>query len=330
MVLGPEEAGDLGHPALDGPVGGGEEVRVPAGGVDAGAVAGAAGEPAVGPGDPGRPGPHLGQALEEGPVGGDGGAQGERGDVPGAADDGDGVPELLARRAQPEPHVRLADEVAGVAAVPVRLAQGAHGLGEGPERGGGVAVAAQLDDVLPPALGVLVPGGPGEFRDGIDPRPVPGDALLAVVPGGVGGEGVRGGQVEEADGGAPVQGPADRDPFGRELGHRPERGPAGVVHGVGEQRDGRPHVRVRRELHQRVGLGGPLDQHRGGPLRLQDGPHPPRGPGPVVPHPEQQGPTGVHARAPGDGRGRGGGRGRDGGRGEGRGRSHALTSRQAR
>jgi hypothetical protein len=168
----------------------------------------------------------------------------------------------------------------GVAAGAVDVAQGAHGLGDRRERGHGACgggAAAQLDHVLPPALGVVVPGGAREFADRVDPQ-IP--VLIGVVTlarGGVGGgEAVGGRQVDETDGRSVGQGPADRHPFGRELGERPERGPSGIVHGVGEQGDRRAHAVVGGEREQPVRLGRSLDQHARGPRRLQRSPHPTR------------------------------------------------------
>lgn len=304
VVLLAEQPGGLRHPPLDRPVGHGEQVLVPSGRVDPGAVPGAAGEPAVRPRHPGGLGPDPGEALEEGPVGGDGALPGERRDVPGTADDGDGAvfPEGCA---QPEPHVRLADGVAGAAAVPVRLAQRRHRLRDGRERGERVARVrrAVLDDVLPPALRVVVPGGRGQYGEGVDAQsaapPVGGRParvvvrvlLVLVLPGGVAhhGEGVGGGQVDEADGGTVVERPADGDPLGREGGERPERGPSGVVGGVCQQGDRRSHPLVGGERQQGVGLRRALDQHGPGAGRVEGGADRARRAGSVVAHSEQQG-----------------------------------------
>ncbi|GAA3049231.1 hypothetical protein GCM10020000_32160 [Streptomyces olivoverticillatus] len=76
-VLLAQQAGDVGQPALDGPVGGVEEMPVPAGRGDPGAVTAVPGEPAVGPGHPADLGLDLGQALEHLTVGGDGPLGGE-------------------------------------------------------------------------------------------------------------------------------------------------------------------------------------------------------------------------------------------------------------
>ncbi len=175
VVLAAEQFGDLGHPAGDRLLGGGVQVVVPAGRVDAGAVAGVLGQPAVGPRHPGEFGPELlGEFGEQRPVVRDRRHGGERGHVPGAADHRDaavagpaGGPDLL-------PHGGLADLVAPFGGVV--LAQRGHRLGEGGERGEGVAVGgAVLDHVLPPGLRVRVPGGGGEFGDRVD-RAGPGSA----------------------------------------------------------------------------------------------------------------------------------------------------------
>ncbi|CAM5700472.1 hypothetical protein SCALM49S_08326 [Streptomyces californicus] len=173
-VLGAEQPGDLGHPALDRPVGDVEEVPVPAGGVDPGAVTAVPGEAAVGPRHPGQLRLDLREPLEQGAVGGEGGPRGEGGRVPGPADHGDGVPELLAHRAQLNPHVRLAHRVPGPVAVAVRLAERAHGLrqrGERGERGPGSYSSPAPVPPSPPAAPVAP-----------DPSPVPVPLSVPVVP----------------------------------------------------------------------------------------------------------------------------------------------------
>ncbi len=383
-VLGAEQPGDLGHPALDRPVGDVEEVPVPAGGVDPGAVTAVPGEAAVGPRHPGQLRLDLREPLEQGAVGGEGGPRGEGGHVPGPADHGDGVPELLAHRAQLNPHVRLAHRVPGPVAVAVRLAERAHGLrqrGERGERGprvvlvaragptvpagcpgrtgpvacpgaavrpgraarpGPAARGAVFDDVLPPALGVVVPGGLGKHPDrvhgGCDlvlcplPRRLPllgAGGLPRPGRGGLDRERVRGGQVDEADRDAVVEGPAEGHPLRRERGHRPEGGPARVVHGVREEGDRRAHRRIGGQRQQRVALGRSLDEDGGRAGGRERGEHRPRRSGPVVPHPQQPRPGG--RRGGGGPCGRGGHRGPCGGGGpRGRGGRHADTSRQAR
>ncbi|MGY3680296.1 hypothetical protein ACVWXU_003919 [Streptomyces sp. TE33382] len=256
--------------------------------------------------------------------------------MPGAADDRDAVPELLAGGAQLDPHAGFAYGVAGVAPVPVHLAQCGHGLGEHGERGpwiGGRAVrGAVLDDVLPPALRVVVPGGPGEDADRVDggrERPpeiartvaaVSAASVLAalgapgVVGGGTGGtrrgllqcQRVRRGQVDEAHRDVVGQCPPDRHPLGRELRHRPEGRQTRVVHGMGEQRDGRTHLRIGGEREQRVALRRPFDEHGIRPGGVQRGENRAGRSGAVMAHPQQQ---------------------RPGGRGA---RGHTETSRQAR
>lgn len=71
-VLVPEQPGDLGHPAFDGPVRGAEQMPVPAGRVDARSVPPGPRETAVRPGHPGHVDLGLGQSLEDGPVRGEG------------------------------------------------------------------------------------------------------------------------------------------------------------------------------------------------------------------------------------------------------------------
>ncbi len=242
----------------------------------------------------------------------------------------------------------LAHRVAVVSAVAVRLAQRPHRLRqrrEGSQRiGTGFSPApgsrpprAVLDHVLPPALGIVVPGRLGQHPDRIDPYiglrgsllltgpvgrghrasgvsaigvPLADALLLAVgvragrrIPvgrppiGGLSllphGQGVGRGQIDEADGDAALQCPAHRHPLRGELGQRPERRAAGIVLYMGEQRDGRPHPLLGGERHQRVRLRRALDQDRVGRALIQGGPHRPRRPGAVMPHPEQHRPAPV-------------------------------------
>ncbi len=324
-VLVAQESGDLGHPPFDRPVGGAEEVPVPTGRVDPRPVTAVPGEPPMGPGHPGQLGLDLGQPLEKDPVGGDGRPRFERGHMPGSADDDHIVPELLSCGAQLDPHVRLADCVTGVPAVPVHLTQGRHRLAERGERGPRVdeppVRCPVLDDVFPPALGVVVPGGLGKDPDGVDRRrghrpvcvSVTRSPLFLVVVvvrtrvrGVRHGQGVRRGQVDEADRHVVAERPADRDPLGRELGERPERRPARVVHRMGEQRHRWSHPLVGGERQQCVALGRPLDEDGPRSGRIQRGTDRAGRSGTVVPDPEQQRPGG------------------------GRGPGHAETSRQAR
>ncbi len=73
-----------------------------------------------------------------------------------------------------------------------------------------------------------------------------------------------------------------------------------------EKGDGRPHVLVGGQRDQRVGLRRPFDEYGARARRFERGPYGPGRAGPVVAHPEQQGPGPPVAVA------------------------HALTSRQAR
>ncbi len=231
----------------------------------------------------------------------------------------------------------LAHQVSVVAAVAVRLAQRPHRLGQRRERRQRVRARcprgrpAVLDDVLPPALGVVVTGRLGEHADGVDPNVGgvgdAGDAGDAGCIRGVGrrpakrlrrlgfplplgllrrhGQGMHRGQIDETDRDLALQGPAQRHPLRGELGQRPERRAPRVVHDVGEQRHRWPHVGMQGQRQQGIRLGRALYQHRGRRGRLQRGPHRTRRPGAVVPYPEQH----RLRRRPG---------------------GHALTSRQAR
>ena len=161
----------------------------------------------------------------------------------------------LDRRADRLAHEGLAALLARVV-VRERLAQRAHRLGDGLE--GVQALAAGLDHVLPPALGVAVPRGLRQRPQRIGARP----AVAALALGG--GHLVRGRQVHEAHGHAAVERVPHRPPLRREARERVERGARGLVGHVGEQRDRRRHVLPRGQLDQAVGLGRALDQDRVG------------------------------------------------------------------
>ena len=146
-------------------------------------------------------------------------------------------------------------------------------------------VEPALDDVLPPALGVVVAAGLGQRGQRVTAgQPAAGARVRAVAagpassrstadgPSGVvvverparprprrvlvvglveqrplaRGEGGRGGQVAEADLDVVPPGPADRLPLGREAGERPEGRDPRLLGRVREQRDGRHQVVVAR------------------------------------------------------------------------------------
>lgn len=189
-VLVPEQPGDLGHPAFDGPVRGAEQMPVPAGRVDARSVSPGPRETAVRPGHPGHVDLGLGQSLEDGPVRGEGRLHTQRRHVPRTAHHGDLVRELLLRGAQLKAHIGLPHEVPLVPPVPVLLPQRPHRLTERLERRERVPRPGPvLDDVLPPALRVVVSRGLGEYGERIDahrfPDVVPA-LVLALFPGPLG------------------------------------------------------------------------------------------------------------------------------------------------
>jgi hypothetical protein len=98
--------------------------------------------------------------------------------MPGPAHHGHVVLELPLRRPHLEPHVRLPHEIPVVPADPVRLAQRPHRLLQRGERRERVPLphTPVLDDVLPPALGIVVPRGLGEDGEGIDADVRPGES----------------------------------------------------------------------------------------------------------------------------------------------------------
>ena len=162
----------------------GGQMPVPAGGVDAGAVAGPAGEQRRRPRHPGGGHLQLGQAPQPGVVGG--GRRERLGHAapvrarrrrrrppgrrrrPGSPGSPCAWPPRAARCARRpatarvrRTGVRLHDAVTEERRV--ALAQRRHGLGHHGEDLG--AVVAVLDDVLPPPLGIVVAGGLGQRAD---------------------------------------------------------------------------------------------------------------------------------------------------------------------
>jgi hypothetical protein len=99
-----------------------------------------------------------------------------------------------------------------------------------------------LDDVLPPALGIVVTGRLGEpaERVGADLAGAdqPGWPRLRAIIGGIGKHRGRG-QVDEAGRHRRLGGETDGLPFRREVGERPERGASRSVRRVRENGDRR-------------------------------------------------------------------------------------------
>ncbi len=242
--------------------------------------------------------------------------------MPRAAHDDDPAGAVLEDGAQHLPHVRLAlllPVALGTLRGRDRLPQHGHGLGDGRERAERrvrlVALGVRrrrlrgkgapgLDDVVPPPLGVVVPGGVREEGDRVRPG-LRAQRLAAAVRGRLTArvtvrvalrpgaavrlplrERHRGGQVAQLDPDAVAQGVRDRLPLRGEHRERPERRGAGSVGGVAEQGDRRGHVRRRREREHRVGVRGTLDEHAVGRQRLERGGHRPGRARPVVPHAE--------------------------------------------
>ena len=182
QVVCPEYAGHPGQPADDGVLAGAEQVVVPARRGDPGAVAGRRGQPGMRPRHPGQGGFPFRQAAQHGGIGG-GGRElpGQRRGVPGPADHGDrpvlagpgGVPQ---RGPQHLAHVCLA-------ALLIRLL-GRRGRGRGAylghrlgQRGEwGLPVHPGLDQVIPPALRVVIAGRGGQhgYRVPLRPGRLPG------------------------------------------------------------------------------------------------------------------------------------------------------------
>src|SRR5690606_14398929 len=111
------------------------------------------------------------------------------------------------------------------------VARRAHRFGgrvEGFDVGGG------FDDRVPPAFGVVVAGGSGQFCERVD----------AVAGFGVQGEHGGGGQITEVHRHTVFGGVAQCLPLRGEFGERPERGAGGCVRHVGEHGDRRHQARI--------------------------------------------------------------------------------------
>jgi hypothetical protein len=162
-----------------------------------------------------------------------------------------------------------------------------------------------FDDVLPPALRVVVPSRLGQQADRIRPLPF-GRGVRShrgwvgragVLIGRVGGaaEPVRHRQIHEPHRYGVTHRPAHRHPLRRELGKGPERsgtgGPAGrrgrLWRTVGEQCHGWSHLRGPSQRDEWIRLGWALDEHDVGSVGIQRPPHRPGRAGAVVPDPQQ-------------------------------------------
>ena len=327
QVAAAQHPGHLDQPPGHHVVRGGEQVVVPARRGHPRAVAGRRRQPGVGPRHPGQRGLALGRAAQQRGVGRGGRelARQRRG-VPGAADHGDhpvGLPER--RRAAP-----------GACAASRRSScccrfRGAAGgrarssaMASVSAANGGCPSMPRLDDVVPPALRVVVPGRAGQQAMGPPAAPRPlgraGCSVRALVRSlrparrcrcsgrsvfvvlGVGffvvavGQDHGRGQVAEAHRHLVLGGPAQRLPFRREHRERPERGDPRCPGHVGQQRHRRAHARVRGQRQQRVGVGRPLDQHdvRADPVQL--GHHRPGRARPVVPDAQHRDPVRARPR----------------------------------
>ena len=218
-----EEAGDTLWPGMP------EHVAVPAWRGNAGGVAGALLQPPIGPGHPGDGGlgsvrPSCRRLAQDGSVGaGRCRVRIERRHVPRPANNrrggctGQGAAD---RRA----HVRLAHGLARRRRLTAAYRR--HRRGNGGERRS--TVAAVLDDVLPPALGIGLAGRQGEGTDRVE------DGVWCPATDVVGEHpGHR--HVDRGDGDATGVGPARRLPLGTEVGQRPEGGSRDIGREVAEQ-----------------------------------------------------------------------------------------------
>ena len=181
-------------------------------------------------------------------------------------------------------HVCLADRLAGrtVRRFDGFAPYGRHRRGDGDERRG--AVAAVLDDVLPPALGVRLAGRRGEGTDRIERHrvemqvPASWDAFAE-------GPGHR--HVDRRHGDVPGVGPTCRLPFRTEVGQRPERRPRHVARQVAEQRHGWAEPVVGHPRQHCGTVRRKLDENGVGSQLVEGTQHGSCRPGAVVADPEE-------------------------------------------
>ena len=276
-VVGPQDARRFGEPTRNR-VGTwmGEQVVVPTRRGDSSSVTRRRSQAAMGPRHPRDGDLGLGHAAQHSTVcarllgvrGVD-----ERRDVPGPADDGDVREAVLDRGPDAGPHLCLAaalHRIAGHEVRFVRPSQDRHRLGD---RFEGRGTVAMLDDVLPPALGVVVAASGCELGERIGwTSNLP---LVQPAVGGFGpvGEGVRQREVDVAHRDAGIAGPPQRHPLRAERCKGMEHSPVEMVDGVAEHRHRWPHLRMDHEVAQRVGFSGSFDQHDVGPCRLEGTQH---------------------------------------------------------
>ncbi len=244
----------------------GEHVGVPAGADDAGAVPGGPPEAAMGPRHPRHGDLHLRLAAQQRRVGLVGGQRRiERRDVPRPAHDGHRGAGGQ-RGAHPPTHVGLAPGIErrrrGA------LAHRGHRLADRVEHR--LAVAAVLDEVLPPPLGVRLAGRGGEVAERIDGWAATAPHHRHPVVAGRQREGER--EVDRLDDHVVLEGPAHRLPLRAEAGERREDRPLGLGDDVAEERHRRHQLGVGDPAQGVVGVGRRLDEHDVGRQGIE-GPH---------------------------------------------------------
>ena len=308
-----EERADPGHPRDGERFRARPEVGVPAGRLDAGAVAGLRGQAIERPRDPGGRGLHgLRQRAQRPIVLGGGRQLLERGRVPGAAHDGDVREALLGRFADAAPHRCLALERDGcrpsgrAPRTAVIASETAANRSPGSRRDSTSRSQNRSPSSSPAAWASSVSGSwRTSSASSVGPLP-----CFAVVGfgrfGGCAASAIRrsnsalatanwapADEVDEPGRDAVLERPAQGHPLGAELRERVERRDARLVGRVDEERHRRAHPRVLDQVDQVAGVRRPLDEEgvRLQPLEL--GQHAPRGAGAVVADAEDRG----HRRA---------------------------------
>ncbi len=200
--------------------------------------------------------------------------------MPRTAHDDDPVVAGTARGADRSSHVGLALPFPPGRDEP--LANGAHRVGDRVEGEG--AVAAVLDDVLPPSFRVGIARRRGEIAQWIRGRRFGDERAVVVIRR---CERDRERQIDRVHLDVVRVGPTDRLPFGAEHRERGERCSTRIGGDVAQQRNRRHETGLADPPKRRVEIGGCFDEHDSGSDVLQRPEHRPRRPGSVMTDAEQ-------------------------------------------
>ena len=287
IVGGAQHVCRLGEPARNGVLAGvGEQVVIPTGRRNAGAVTASRGKAAMGPRHPGDGHFGFGHAAQLSGI--DPSLLGmlgalERRHMPCTAHHRNAHITVGERGANAGAHLRLAatfDALGGHKIGVIGLTKHAHCLGDGLEDR---AALTMLDDVFPPPLGIVVASGERQFGKWI------GRALIEGFERGLHlgwprRQHVGKREVDEPHRHIGIGGPAQRHPLGAKRCVGVKQRSVGLANGVPEHGDRRMHIGVGSQRCDGVGFAWTLDEHhvwRVIAQRAFDGQRRPR---PVVTH----------------------------------------------